>query len=153
MILSEGTRRVLKLVTESRRADAKVLAKEAREGLAEQIRKAELEMALLDELVGNVPTEAIDVSFNTEQPVAIISKAEQKIAVLSSAVAQARTLNARRVSTNSVEALMLSEGQEPPTKTAIGIILNHAPDFRRLDKGVYQWIGDVEEGENAELPM
>lgn len=135
MVMSETTRQVLRLLAQSRPQEASAMAVEARDALEERIREARLEIELLSELAASIPVE--DPS---QPPVGPATKAEMRLAVLSSAQVVARDASSR-ATTDSVERYMKAQGLQTPAKTAIGLILNHSPEWTRLDRGVYEWVG------------
>ena len=74
----------------------------------------------------------------SDRPVEVISRVEQKHAALATARSLAWDRADRIVSTTAVYEAMKRDGLEPLGRTAIGIVLNHASEWERVDRGLYR---------------
>lgn len=140
-MLSDATRMITKLLIESRTREAIQEAESARASISDQIRKLEVELDFVNELIALIPSSEPSAKVSNQpelQQGVEISKVEQRQQVLTAASEVGTEHPQSHVTTSRVETHMQSKGQQPPTRTAIGLILNHDDGWERIDVGLYK---------------
>lgn len=157
MELRDEIRQCIALLANGKVEEAQRFAEVAVGQLRQELQVIETEIALLNEVLSQVPITEV----TQEEPEAGTprfrrggaERAADRIAVLEAADKIYPTSSPQLITTDGVYAYMKNLGQIPPSKTGIGLIINSAKGWKRIDRGVYQKFSDgVEPKTNAVLP-
>lgn len=155
-MLSDATKAITRLLVESRKREALQEAESALASISDQIRKLEVERDFVNELITLIPRSEPSAGVSSQpelQQSVEISKAEQRQQVLTAASEVGAEHPLGLVTTEKVETNMRSKEQLPPSRTAIGLILNHDADWGRVDTGLYKYKRRDKQGSGDEAAV
>ena len=141
MQMNDDVKRSLRLLAEGKIGAAESMAFQAKLSIEGKRRDLDAALAMLDEILEVTSGKAPHGASTTNDPPAgslgRASRAEQRLAVLAVADELSDANPGQRVTTDGIHDALIKQGIQPPSKTGIGLIINHADGWEKLGRGVY----------------